>query len=919
MKTALILFFLFAMFSVSTFAQELQFTTLSGHTADVYDVAYSPDGGTVATGSADGTVRLWNVATGQLSSTLTGHGRAVRAVAYSPDGGTLATGSIDRTVKLWDVATGQLQHSFARHPQAVLAVAYSRDGGTVATGSADGKARLWDVATGHLSKVLIAHKQPVHTVAYSPGGGTLATGSADGTVVLWDVATGSLLKTLVKHRKSVHAVASSPDGVGLAVGGTDGTVGIWNIVTGRRIRTLRGHRGYIACVAYSPDGNTIATGSADNTVRLWNVVTGKRIHTLTGHTGDVEAVAYSPDGNTIATGSADNTVRLSKLPSTRVRVTPHPIAAPAIGEHLKIAINIAAGKNIKGYQIRLRFDRTALRYVESANGDYLPGGAFFAPPVVSKNAVGLGASAPTGTSQGDGTLATVTFEVLDAKASYLVLSDVVLIDSTDKEVPHWTQHAQVIHSAAAVSILPASVASPAIGEHLTFNINVDGSESVTDFSLRFHYNRSALKRIPSGQADALDATDGSTDKTLATVTFEVLEVMKSRVSVTGYLVEANQSLSVPIFAAANVTLPLPEDVNRDGVVNTLDLEQFELSFQRRNGQVHNPADVNRDGSVDILDFIRVAEALEISMEGDVAGPGGIPDPFDPGELPGGSEGVPSEDTPGDGDIADSGGVPDPFDLGELLGGSEGDTPEDTPGDDDDADSGGVPDPFDLGELLGGLEGDTPEDTPGDGDGPDSGGVPDPFDFEELFGGAETTDGEDAPEDVNGDDIVDIGDLLDIAGILPDFGAPPAHDSLGALTPLISRASVLHWLAEAKHYSRTRPVSGQGILFLEQLLARLTPKTSRLLPNYPNPFNPETWIPYRLAADAEVTLTVYDIHGRVVRTLALGYKSAGFYEGRSRAAYWDGRNQLGEPTASGIYFYTLQADDFAATRKMIIRK
>ena len=852
MKTALTLFFLFAVLSVSTIAQELQFTTLSGHTADVYDVAYSPDGGTLATGSADGTVRLWNVATGQLSSTLTGHGRAVRAVAYSPDGGTLATGSIDRTVKLWDVATGQLQHSFARHPQAVLAVAYSRDGGTVATGSADGKARLWDVATGHLSKVLIAHKKPVHTVAYSPGGGTLATGSADGTVVLWDVATGSLLKTLVKHRKSVHAVASSPDGVGLAVGGADGTVGLWNIVTGRRIRMLRGHRGYIACVAYSPDGNTIATGSADNTVRLWNVATGKRIQTLTGHTGDVEAVAYSPDGNTIATGSADNTVRLATLPSTRVRVTPHPIAAPAIGEHLKIAINITAGKNIKGYQIRLRFDRTALRYVESTNGDYLPGGAFFAPPVVSKNAVGLGASAPTGVSQGDGTLATVTFEVLDAKASYLVLSDVVLIDSTDKEAPHWTQHAKVIHSAAAVSILPASVASPVIGEHLTFNINVDGSESVTDFSLRFHYNRSALKRIPSGQADALDTTAGSTDKTLATVTFEVLEVMKSRVSVTGYLVEASQSLSVPIFAAANVTLPLPEDVNRDGVVNTLDLEQFELSFQRRNGQVHNPADVNRDGSVDILDFIRVAEALESSMEGDVAGPGEVPDPFDPGEL------------------------------------------------------------------LGGSEGDTPEDTPGESDGPDSGGVPDPFDFEELFGGADPTE-EDAPEDVNGDDIVDIGDLLDIAGILPDFGAPPAHDNLGILTPLISRASVLHWLAEAKHYSRTRPVSVQGILFLEQLLARLTPKTSRLLPNYPNPFNPETWIPYRLAADAEVTLTVYDIHGRVVRTLALGYKSAGFYEGRSRAAYWDGRNELGEPTASGIYFYTLQADDFAATRKMIIRK
>ena len=104
-----------------------------------------------------------------------------------------------------------------------------------------------------------------------------------------------------------------------------------------------------------------------------------------------------------------------------------------------------------------------------------------------------------------------------------------------------------------------------------------------------------------------------------------------------------------------------------------------------------------------------------------------------------------------------------------------------------------------------------------------------------------------------------------------------------------------------------------------MLARLLPKETALLPNYPNPFNPETWIPYQLATPAKVTLHIYAVDGRPVRTLGLGHQLAGKYQTRSRAAYWDGRNELGESVASGLYFYTLTAGDFTATRKMLIRK
>ena len=101
--------------------------------------------------------------------------------------------------------------------------------------------------------------------------------------------------------------------------------------------------------------------------------------------------------------------------------------------------------------------------------------------------------------------------------------------------------------------------------------------------------------------------------------------------------------------------------------------------------------------------------------------------------------------------------------------------------------------------------------------------------------------------------------------------------------------------------------------------REIPDATALLPNYPNPFNPETWIPYHLANDADVTLTIYNVQGDVVRTLMFGQQPAGVYESRGRAAYWNGRNQIGEPVASGLYFYTLTAGEFTATRKLLIAK
>ena len=351
------------------------------------------------------------------------------------------------------------------------------------------------------------------------------------------------------------------------------------------------------------------------------------------------------------TGSAETpTTPQIPISAATLKFLPSPAPSPAIGEQLTLSLNIADGENVAAYQATVQFDGTALRYVSSAIGDYLPAGAFPLPAEASGNTVTLAAVSLTGESAGDGTLATITFEVIAVKESTLTLSGVLLSDSAE------------------------TASRP--------------------------------------QVEA------------------------------GLIVEPPQ---------------LKEDVNADGVVN-------------------------------ILDLVRVASNLGKSGEN----------------------------------------------------------------------------------------------------------------------GA----------DVNGDGVVNILDLVLVAGAFGNAAAPSADPQALAM---LTATDVGRWLAQAGEFGLVDTTAQRGVLFLEQLLAALTPKETALLPNYPNPFNPETWIPYGLANDTHVQISIYDISGALVRPLDIGHQRAGHYTERSRAAYWDGRNGIGEHVASGVYFYTLTAGDFTATRKMLIGK
>ena len=173
-------------------------------------------------------------------------------------------------------------------------------------------------------------------------------------------------------------------------------------------------------------------------------------------------------------------------------------------------------------------------------------------------------------------------------------------------------------------------------------------------------------------------------------------------------------------------------------------------------------------------------------------------------------------------------------------------------------------------------------------------------------------------DVNRDGTINIQDLILVAqhmGKSTDSAAPIFTTDNKELIPEMVQA----WIEQAKTENDGSIAFQQGIENLQKLLESLIPEKTALLANYPNPFNPETWIPYHLSKPADITITIYTTNGTVARTLTLGHQAAGMYQSRSRSVHWDGKNENGEPVSSGIYFYTLTTGDFTATRKMLILK
>ena len=354
-------------------------------------------------------------------------------------------------------------------------------------------------------------------------------------------------------------------------------------------------------------------------------------------------------------------------------------------------------------------------------------------------------------------------------------------------------------SDATVSLSPASVVSPDIGEELTFSLNITGGENVAGFQAAVSFEDS-LYYVESAKGDYLPAD----------AFFESLDT-------TYYTVDPSFGRDVYAAHVAVTGTTLDEASNGDGTLATLTFEVFD--FKPSTLTLSQVYLVDADG-----------KRWEATTEN--------------GEVTIPSE--PEEETVGD---INSDGVVDILDLTIVS--------------------------VRFGER-----------------------------------------GQNSA-DLNGDGLVDIVDLVLVAAAFSDEAAAPSL--YPQALELLTTADLRQWLSRSQQLTLRDPAYLRGIAVLEQLYAALVPQETVLLPNYPNPFNPETWIPYRLAEEAVVALTIYDSNGQVVRDIDVGYQPAAAYESRAKAIYWDGRNEFDEQVASGVYFYHLSAGDFSATRKMLILK
>ncbi|KIN05290.1 hypothetical protein OIDMADRAFT_51101 [Oidiodendron maius Zn] len=285
----------------------------------VNDVAFTPDGRQVASGSVNEVVRVWDVATKATIGKFEGQLNKVSSVAISPDGTMIASGSDDTTIMVWEWKSRALRYTLRGHSRWVNSVVFSLDGKMLASGSMDETVRIWDVEKGQELSIFDGNSSCVNSVAFSPDASLLATGSTDQIVRLWDVVKGELRMLLDGHAGAINSVQFSPNGRRIISGADDMTIKLWDAITGTEYMTLKGHRKRVMTVAFSPNAHLIASGSEDMTIKLWEANTGNLLKTLKGHISGINAVTFSPDGELLVSGSFNDDLRLWDAKSGEAR------------------------------------------------------------------------------------------------------------------------------------------------------------------------------------------------------------------------------------------------------------------------------------------------------------------------------------------------------------------------------------------------------------------------------------------------------------------------------------------------------------------------------------------------------------------------------------------------------------------------
>ncbi|MYB96556.1 hypothetical protein F4054_00275 [Candidatus Poribacteria bacterium] len=842
----------------------------------------SPDNRTLAIGYYDsGIVTLWDVPTGRVRHTLTGHSDRVTKISFSPDSSTLATGSPDSTVRLWDVATGAPRYTFVGDFRSVYDIRFSPDGSILAAGFDDG-ARLWDVATGSMRHAFTGHSSADYGFDLNPDGKTFST-------------------VFTRYTDKVLQVHFSPDGSTVAAGGGN-TVRLWDVTTGRIRNTLMLPATSVLTMKFHPNGSTLATGSNDSITRLWDITTGTSQNSFkTEDYWRYGSIHFSPDGSTLATqhrDSENNTVHLWDIPTgTLLHRTP----------------DLADGTNIHFSTDGTTFTIWSIDGViilDASTGKVLQKSKAFQWETILR---------PHGPNDLQFNMDSSTLAIRDEDQVFLldISSGIKTVRKLDIESEKFFEDLRFSPEAAKVlSDFSASLNfrepyfnGGEIHDIWSMDFSPDGNTLATGMSvayvdeLRLFFAPSALAPEIHSTLWIWDVATRQLKTTFGTYTGTIYSVHYSpdgrTLAVAGtseydYLASPSHQTNIDLW-----------DTSTGTFLKTLSVPTSGFHFFQ-NIRFSPRGDTLAAAINDEIYLWNVSTGPSLCARLN-QGAGNISFIYAP-----------------DGNTLAAAGWGGKLLLWDIRTGTICKTLTDY-------DYVSAMDFSPNGECLATAHLD---------------GTIILWEMDPIGTSKPTYSDRQLTNDVNKDGVVCVQDLVIIVSQIGTIGETDMDTnsdgivnildillvagSIGACAPCdleipnhvaekLTTADVQLWLAQARGLPDTDFDLQFAVLALEQILALLTPAETTLLQNYPNPFNPETYIPYQLATPADVTVSVHAPNGALIRVLALGHQPAGVYQSRDRAVYWDGKNEIGESIANGVYFYTLKADDFTATRKMLIKK
>lgn len=811
--------------------------------------------------------------------TIFTHGGSVQAVAYSPINSSLiASAGGDHTIKLWDLEKDEVT-TLGSHREIVNSIAFSPDGKYLVSGSDDTTMKVWDVpGRRHLSTLTHAtdrFRAQIKVVTFSPDGQKIV--SAGLHVKMWDIHTLREIMT-IRHSNWIFAVAFSSDGKYLATGDTSGQITVRNLQTQKNIAQFRGDADFITALKFSPDDQILASSGYNGSVKLWKLPNWDLIGTL-ATAGTVSGLSYSPDGSILAgtdyeavnlwstrTGDQITTLlgHVGWVLSTSF--SPDGTSLTSSGSDGTLRLwDISSFQTDTTDMVRIIYFIPSNRTAQFDMWTKLDSLIKDVQNLYADQMEASGYGRKTFTIETDENTQTVVYQVDGNYSDFYYRTD-----TTNKilnEVS--TQFDMDRH----IYLIVAELSSQAIEEEHV--CGVGGSRWIgLEHQMK---SRSGYAVIPAS-GDCFDEEVGKivTAHELGHA-FGLDHDFRDDSYIMSYGDSPNQ-----FSHCATEWLSASRFFNTDNITfNNL----TSIHILTSDTYPPNASDFSIIFQITDLDGIHQVQLLVPTTDDDPA----------TGRKLHSCQRIDTQSSAVEFDIS----LLTSYPLNRVQ--------------------------LQVIDVYGNITrqefvliaGEEPSavnriDVNGDGTVNNADLVLVAAHFGETVMGSVNPN-----PDVNRDGIVNIIDLLLVVNELNTGGpaAPTFSYQISELNPI----DIQQWIDQAKGLPFRDAFVKNGIAKLEQLLTAMMPTETRLLANYPNPFNPETWIPFQLASDADVRITIYDVRGHVVRTLDLGHRSAGTYLGKGSTAYWDGKNDRGELVASGVYVYTFSAGGFTATRRMLLRK